>query len=202
VRREGLLVDYGGVLTTDMFASFRAFCALESLDPDTIGRRFRTDPACRELLIAFETGTLDELEFERRFGAILGVEEAELIDRLLAGSGPDLEMLAAVRAARAAGIRTGMISNSWGTRRYDRRLLDELFDGVVISGEVGVRKPAPDIYALGAERLGLAPAACVFVDDLPFNLTPAAELGMATVHHRNAEQTVGELERLLGVPLR
>jgi epoxide hydrolase-like predicted phosphatase len=202
VRREGLLVDYGGVLTTDMFASFRAFCALEGLDPETIGRRFRADPACRELLIGFETGKLEELEFERRFAAILGVEEAELIDRLLAGSGPDLEMLAAVRAARAAGVRTGLISNSWGTRRYDRELLAELFDGVVISGEVGVRKPAPDIYTLGAERLGLAPAACVFVDDLPFNLTPAAELGMATVHHRNAEQTVAELERLLGVALR
>jgi epoxide hydrolase-like predicted phosphatase len=202
VRREGLLVDYGGVLTTDMFASFRAFCALERLDSETIGRRFRADRACRELLIAFETGKLEELEFERRFAAILGVEEADLIDRLLAGSGPDLEMLAAVRAARAAGVRTGMISNSWGTGRYDRRLLDELFDGVVISGEVGVRKPAPDIYALGAERLGLAPAACVFVDDLPFNLTPAAELGMATVHHRNADETVAELERLLGVPLR
>jgi putative hydrolase of the HAD superfamily len=202
VRREGLLVDYGGVLTTDMFASFRAFCGLEGLDPETIGRRFRADPACRELLIAFETGKLEELEFERRFAAILGVEEAELIDRLLAGSGPDLEMLAAVRAARAAGVRTGLISNSWGTRRYDRELLDELFDGIVISGEVGMRKPAPDIYTLGAERLGLAPAACVFVDDLPFNLTPAAELGMATVHHRNAEDTVAELERLLGVPLR
>jgi putative hydrolase of the HAD superfamily len=202
VRREGLLVDYGGVLTTDLFASFRAFCALEGLDPETIGRRFRTDPACRELLIAFETGKLEEVEFERRFAAILGVEEADLIDRLLAGSGPDLEMLAAVRAARAAGVRTGLISNSWGTRRYDRELLDELFDGIVISGEVGMRKPAPDIYTLGAERLGLAPAACVFVDDLPFNLTPAAELGMATVHHRNAEETVAELERLLGVPLR
>lgn len=202
MRREGLLVDYGGVLTTDLFASFRAFCALEGLDPETIGRRFRTDPACRELLIAFETGKLEEVEFERRFAAILGVEEADLIDRLLAGSGPDLEMLAAVRAARAAGVRTGLISNSWGTRRYDRELLDELFDGIVISGEVGMRKPAPDIYTLGAERLGLAPAACVFVDDLPFNLTPAAELGMATVHHRNAEETVAELERLLGVPLR
>jgi putative hydrolase of the HAD superfamily len=202
VRREGLLVDYGGVLTTDLFASFRAFCALEGLDPETIGRRFRTDPACRELLIAFETGKLEEVEFERRFAAILGVEEADLIDRLLAGSGPDLEMLAAVRAARAAGVRTGLISNSWGTRRYDRELLDELFDGIVISGEVGMRKPAPDIYTLGAERLGLAPAACVFVDDLPFNLTPAAELGMATVHHRNAEETVAELERLVGVPLR
>jgi epoxide hydrolase-like predicted phosphatase len=80
-------------------------------------------------------------------------------------------------------------------------MLGELFDGVVISGEVGIRKPAPEIYALGAERIGLAPEACVFVDDLPFNLSPAAELGMATVHHRSAEETIGELERLFGLHL-
>jgi epoxide hydrolase-like predicted phosphatase len=202
VRREGLLVDYGGVLTTDLFDSFRAFCELEGLDPETIGRRFREDRECRDLLIGLETGKLEELDFERRLALALGVGDAQLIDRLFAGSQPDPEMLAAVRAARAAGVRTGMVSNSWGTRRYDRAVLAELFDGVVISGEVGVRKPAPEIYALGAERIGLAPSACVFVDDLPFNLTPAAELGMATVHHRRTTETVDELERLLGVSLR
>jgi epoxide hydrolase-like predicted phosphatase len=162
----------------------------------------REDRDCRELLIGLETGKLEELDFEHGLAAALGVEEAQLIDRLFAGSTPDLAMLAAVRAARAAGVRTGMVSNSWGTRRYDRAMLAELFDGVVISGEVGVRKPAPEIYALGAQAIGLAPSACVFVDDLPFNLTPAAEIGMATVHHREARETVEELERLLGVPLR
>lgn len=202
MRLEGLLVDYGGVLTTDLFASFRSFCELEGLDPETLGRRFREDRGCRELLIGLETGKLEELDFERGLAAVLGVEEAQLIDRLFAGSTPDFAMLAAVRAARAAGVRTGMVSNSWGTRRYDRAMLGELFDGVVISGEVGVRKPAPEIYALGAQAIGLAPSACVFVDDLPFNLTPAAELGMATVHHRDAGETVEELERLLGVSLR
>lgn len=202
MRLEGLLVDYGGVLTTDLFASFRSFCELEGLDPETLGRRFREDRGCRELLIGLETGKLEELDFERGLAAVLGVEEAQLIDRLFAGSTPDFAMLAAVRAARAAGVRTGMVSNSWGTRRYDRAMLGELFDGVVISGEVGVRKPAPEIYALGAQAIGLAPSVCVFVDDLPFNLTPAAELGMATVHHRDAGETVEELERLLGVSLR
>jgi epoxide hydrolase-like predicted phosphatase len=202
VRREGLLVDYGGVLTTDMFASFRAFCELEGLDAETVGRRFREDRECQQLLIKLETGMLEEIDFERRFAAVLGVDDAQLIDRLLALSGPDLDMLAAVRAARAAGVRTGMVSNSWGTRRYDRALLAELFDGVVISAEVGVRKPSPQIYQLGAERIGLEPSACVYVDDLAFNLAPAAELGMATVHHRQARETVAELERLLGIPMR
>jgi FMN phosphatase YigB (HAD superfamily) len=65
-----------------------------------------------------------------------------------------------------------------------------------------MRKPSPEMYALGAERVGLAPAQCVFVDDLPFNLEPAQELGMAVVHHTSAATTVPELERLLGVDLR
>lgn len=201
-RYAGLLIDWGGVLTSDLFASFRAFCELEGLEADTVRRRFREDRACRELLIALETGALQEEEFEPRFAELLGVPAPDLIDRLFAGSAADAEMIAGVRRARAGGIRTGLVSNSWGTRRYPQELLAELFDGVVISGEVGIRKPAPEIYALGAERIGLEPAACVFVDDLPFNLTPAAELGMATVHHRTAAETLSELERLLGVPLR
>jgi epoxide hydrolase-like predicted phosphatase len=198
---QGLLVDYGGVLTSNLFESFRSFCELEGLEPETIGRRFREDRACRTLLIDLETGKLPEEEFEPRFAELLGVNAPELIDRLFAGSGQDDEMVAAVLSARRSGIRTGLISNSWGTRRYDRSQLDELFDGVVISGEVGIRKPAPEIYEMGANEIGLAPESCVFVDDLRFNLEPAAELGMATVHHTAAPETIAELERLLGVPL-
>jgi putative hydrolase of the HAD superfamily len=199
---RGLLVDYGGVLTSNLFDSFRSFCELEGLEPEEIGRRFRRDPACRELLVGLETGTLPEAEFEQGFGRILGVAAPGLIDRLFAGSAPEPSMLEAIRRARDAGIRTGLISNSWGTRRYDRAGLAELFDGVVISGDVGIRKPAREIYELGAEEIDLAPTACVFVDDLPFNLVPATELGMATVHHVDPAQTIGELEQLLQVQLR
>ena len=69
----------------------------------------------------------------------------------------------------------------------------------MISGEEGIRKPEPEIYALAAERMGLAPEALVFVDDLPGNLKPARALGMATVHHTAAATTIAELEELLGV---
>jgi putative hydrolase of the HAD superfamily len=201
-RYSGLLVDWGGVLTSDVFASFRAFCELEGLEADVVGRIFRQDAACRDLLIALETGALPEEQFEVQFAPYLGVDASGLIDRLFAGSAPDDAMLDAVRRARAAGIRTGLVSNSWGTRRYPREVFAECFDGVVISGEVGIRKPAPEIYALGARSIDLEPRACVFVDDLPFNLAPAAELGMATVLHRTAEETLGELEHLLGISLR
>jgi putative hydrolase of the HAD superfamily len=201
-RYRGLLVDYGGVLTSNLVDSFRSFCELEGLEPEEIGRRFRKDPACRDLLIGLETGKLPEEEFEEQLGRQLGVSGAGLIDRLFAGSGPEASMVEAVRRARSSGIRTGLISNSWGTRRYDRARLHELFDGVVISGDVGIRKPAREMYELGAREIDLPPSACVFVDDLPFNLAPAAELGMATVHHVDAAQTIAELERLLEVQLR
>src|SRR5713101_4134874 len=105
-RYRGLLVDYGGVLTTNLFDSFRSFCELEGLEPETVGRRFREDPECRELLIALETGRLPEEEFEPQFAGKLGVNATGLIDRLFAGSAPDEAMVAAVLAARRAGVRT------------------------------------------------------------------------------------------------
>ena len=99
-------------------------------------------------------------------------------------------------------MRTGLLSNSWGDDRYDRSRFAELFDAVVISSEVGLRKPDPEIYALACERLGLAPERCVFVDDLGGNLKPAAAIGIATVKHTEAAATIAELEELLGVSLR
>src|SRR5207245_3659199 len=119
---------------------------------------------------------------EAGVGRLLGVASAEgLIDRLFSGAMLEEAMVGAVRAARAAGIRTGLISNSWGTARYPHELLGELFDGVVLSGEVGIRKPAPRIYELGARAIGMAPARCVFVGELPFNMPTAQWLGVGHV---------------------
>ena len=98
-------------------------------------------------------------------------------------------------------MRTALVSNSWGVHRYPREVFAELFDGIVISGEEGIRKPSRRMYELGAERAGVPAGECVFVDDLPFNLTPARELGMATIHHTDSASTVSELERLLGMAL-
>jgi epoxide hydrolase-like predicted phosphatase len=197
--RHGLIVDYGGVLTTDVFASFRAFCEAEGIDGDTVRDRFRTDPEARELLARLETGALSVAEFEPRFGALLGVAPEGLIARLLAGMEPDEAMIDGVRELHAGGTSTALLSNSWGDATdYARSLLRELFDAYVISSEVGLRKPDPAIYELAAERLGVAPAACVFVDDLPGNLKPARALGMATVLHRgDAAATLAELRALL-----
>jgi putative hydrolase of the HAD superfamily len=200
---RGLLVDYGGVLTTNVFDSFRDFCVAEGLDPDAIRRLFREDPRALELVRALETGAIDEDEFGERFGELLELDDRTgLVDRMFGGLRPDEQMLAALRNARAAGIRTGLISNSMGAGRYDRNSFPELFDGVVISGEVGLHKPQPEIFLLGAERAGLAPEECVFVDDLRENCEGAEAVGMTAILHRGAERTVPALERLLGVALR
>ena len=110
-------------------------------------------------------------------------------------------MIAAVRAARRAGIRTGLISNSWGLGIYERAPID-LFDETVISGEVGLHKPQPEIYRLACERLGVDPAEAVFVDDLRENCAGAEAVGMTALLHRDTTATVAELERLLAVGLR
>jgi putative hydrolase of the HAD superfamily len=200
--RTALLIDWGGVLTTNLFESFQAHCLATEIDPLKLLGRFRRDPAARELLISLEIGEMSEAVFEARFAELLEVEPDGLVDGLFAGVEPDLAMVEAVRRAHAAGIRTALVSNSWGVHRYPHDMFEELFHGVVISGEEGIRKPALRMYELGAERAGAAAEACVFVDDLPFNLTPAQELGMATVHHTSAETSIPELERLLGIPLR
>ncbi len=202
-RPAGLIVDWGGVMTTNLFDSFAAFCEAEGIDRDALAQAFRSSPDAQELLFAFEEGRVDEVEFEPRLAHLLGIPARHegLIGRLFAGSALDEPMVDAVRAVRAAGIRTGLISNSWGTNSYPRPLLAELFQGIVISGEVGIRKPTTRIYELGAEAIGLHPRECVFVDDLPFNLPPAAELGMRTIRHREAGDTIAQLQDLFALPL-
>jgi epoxide hydrolase-like predicted phosphatase len=204
--RRGLLVDFGGVLTTNVFASFAAFARDEGLAPDAVAHAFRNEPEPRELLFELELGRLSAAEFGPRFAAAIGLapDRGEgIAQRLFARAEADDAMLGAVAAAKRAGVRTGLISNSWGEALvYDRDRFPELFDAWVISHEVGLRKPDPAIYALGAERIGLPPDTCVFVDDLGGNLKPARELGMATVKHTDADETIPLLEELLGIALR
>ena len=200
--RSGLLIDWGGVLTTNLFASFQAYCLKVQLDPMILRERFAGDPACRELLIALEKGELPEATFERELASLLGVQANGFVDGLFAGVELDAAMVDAVRHARAAGVRTALVSNSWGVHRYPHELFGELFDGIVISGEERMRKPSRRMYELGAERAGVPAGSCVYVDDLPFNLSPAERLGMATVHHTSAQTTIPQLERLLGHVLR
>jgi putative hydrolase of the HAD superfamily len=196
---SGLLVDFGGVLTSSVWDSFADFCRDKGIAEDSMRRLFREDPAALADLRELETGRIEEQEFERRFAERLGLEDAtDLIDSMFRGMKPSEPMVAAVRAARASGIRTGLLSNSWSTSHYDRALLAELFDAVVISAEVGLHKPQPEIYLLASKRLGVEPEQCVFIDDLRENCAGAEAVGMTAILHRDAAATVARLEELLG----
>jgi putative hydrolase of the HAD superfamily len=198
-RLRGLLVDWGGVLTSSVLDAFAGFCSREGLPPGRVQEAFRDDPAARELLTGLEIGAVSEKDFGIGIGRVLGVPPESLIDRLMADARPDPVMFGVVRAARAHGIATGLVSNSWGLSRYDIEEMDDLFDGVIISARVGIRKPDPEMYRMGAAALDLEPAQCVYVDDLGGNLKPARALGMATVLHRDVPTTVTELSNLFGI---
>jgi HAD superfamily hydrolase (TIGR01509 family) len=113
---------------------------------------------------------------------------------------PEPPLVAVLRAVREHGVRTGLLSNADGLWAPPAEW-DDLFDAVVISGEVGLAKPDRRIYLLTAAKLDLPPGDCVFVDDLALNVRGAAAAGMVGVHHRSVGSTREELETLLQVPL-
>jgi epoxide hydrolase-like predicted phosphatase len=203
-RYAGLLLDMGGVLTTDFFASISAHCRRLGLPPDRFREVVTSHPVGRQLYRQIERGEISQPAFERGIADLLGVDSHGLLRGLLADAQPNVAIIEAVQRARDAGVRTGVITNSWGTEPfnpYERYDLATRFDTVVISGEVGLSKPDPAIYQLAASRLGLPASSCVFIDDIAHNLPPAGALGMATIHHTDNAATLAELERLLGVTL-
>jgi epoxide hydrolase-like predicted phosphatase len=195
-----LLVDFGGVLTTSVWDSFADFCREKGLDEDAVKRLFRQDPEAIACLRGLETGELEEDEFEERFAGLLGLDEAtDLIDSMFRGMRPCEPMVEAVRGAGARGVKTGLVSNSWSTSHYDRDLLEELFDTVVISAEVRLHKPQPEIYRLAAERIAEPPEGCVFVDDLRENCAGAEAVGMTAILHRDPTESIQRIEELFGI---
>lgn len=198
--QKALLVDFGGVLTSDIWSSFAAFCEQRGLDAGAAKQLFRENPDALAALRGLETGEVEPGDFEHRFAELLGTEPYGLVEGLFAGLRPDQPMLEAVGRAREAGVPTGLISNSWVMDHYTEEIR-ALFDEVVISAEVGLHKPQPEIFLLAAERLGVAPENCVFVDDLRENCAGAEAVGMTAVLHRDSAETIAAVEELLGVQL-
>jgi epoxide hydrolase-like predicted phosphatase len=197
-----VILDFGGVLTTPIWDSFAAFCRTEGLHPDAVKRLFKTDPEALADLRKLETGEMSEHDFESAFGKRLGLADPEgLIDSMFSGMQPEPAMVDAVRQLRRSGLKTALLSNSWSTDHYDRELLMELFDVTVISAEVHMHKPQPEIYRLTAKRLEVEPAACVFVDDLQENCEGAEAVGMTAIRHRTPAETIARLTKLTGVAL-
>jgi putative hydrolase of the HAD superfamily len=111
------------------------------------------------------------------------------------------ELFAYYRELHDAGIRLAICTNNvreWEPIWRTKLPIDEIFETVVDSGFVGVRKPDPPIYALVLERLGLPAAECAFVDDIAVNVSAANELGFAGVHFTDTAETIAALDALLG----
>jgi epoxide hydrolase-like predicted phosphatase len=156
---------------------------------------------------ALERGELAVPHFEEQLASELSkrtgqtVQADGLVARMFAFFDLLPDMPALVRRARQAGIRTALLSNSWGLE-YPRDGWDDMFDAIIISGEVGMRKPEARIYNYAAEAVGLDVRECVFVDDMSVNVKAAVELGMIGVLHREYEATALELEAVFDLPLR
>jgi epoxide hydrolase-like predicted phosphatase len=207
-RYKALIVDFGGVLTTplqDAMIEFASELGLELQDLARVALAAYTGSE-DSLVTDFETGRISEEEFSTAFAARLTevsgseVQAEGLVGRLFRMRLEE-SMFEAVAAAKSAGFRTGLLSNSWGTDVYPRHRFEGLFDEVVISGEVGMRKPDPAIFELMTEKIGVPAPESVFVDDHPGHLQAAVEHGMITVLHRTPAETISELEALLGVSL-
>lgn len=210
---RALIVDFGGVLTTPLGDAMGDFAQQNDIELQDLVRVALAAYHGEEvynphsLVVRFEKGEISDsefsLEFARRLSEASGkqVDADGLLHGLLGSLRMEEDMVEAVRRARAAGVKTALLSNSWGVSLYPRGLLEEICDVIVISGEVGMRKPDPEIFTLTTDKLALEPEVCIFVDDHPGHLKTAAEVGMRTVLHRTPAETIQELEDLLEIEL-
>jgi putative hydrolase of the HAD superfamily len=209
-----VITDWGGVMTGPIRDMVRNWLEAENIDSRhyaAVMRPWVLDAGDASgngnPIHALERGECTTEEFEQLLAARIvnrdgrPVSPEGLLRRMFAGSAYCDPMHAAVQAARGAGLRTGLLSNSWGMDDYPRHLFPGLFDVVVISAEVGMRKPEQRIFRHTVGLLGLTPEECVFIDDLEVNVTAAEEAGMTAVLHTDPAATVARLSEILGLPL-
>jgi len=211
---RGIITDWGGVLTTPILTTVQAWIEADGIDWDSyrtvmrlwISQAYSAD-ADPNPIHALERGECSGAEFEELLAARLLRVDGEtvvpegLLRRMFAASVPVPGMYDTIRTLRAAGFSTALLSNSWGCDEYPRADFAGLFDTVVLSGEIGMRKPEKEIFLHAAATLGLAPAECVFIDDMEANVAAAQACGMTGVLHTETATTASVLQDLLGVPL-
>ncbi|MCZ3387193.1 MAG: HAD-IA family hydrolase [Actinomycetia bacterium] len=210
---RGLIVDFYGVLTDGIDTAMRAWSDLDDVDylhfQDAMAEWFGDFGGLEERfnpVHALERGEMGLRDFEVELARRLtrrdgGSPQAEgLVERMFSRFAHTADMSGLVRRAKATGVKTALLSNSWGDQ-YSRDGWEEMFDVVVISGEVGLRKPEAAIFGHTLFELGLPANECAFVDDHPANIRAAAALGLVGVWHQSYEQTAAELEGLFDRPL-
>jgi len=210
---RALIVDWGGVLTEPLESAMRAWAAVDGVDfehyigvmREWLGEH-QGDLAASNPVAALERGEIEVPDFEREFATRLSadtgrtIEPDGLLQRMFDQFAHEPAMSALVLRARRQGIRTGLLSNSWGNE-YPREGWDQMFDAIVISGEVGMRKPEHRIYQHTLRLIDVQPSEAVMVDDLQPNVRAAVEVGMVGVLHESYEKTLLELEAIFEVDL-
>ncbi|HVR91907.1 MAG TPA: HAD-IA family hydrolase [Novosphingobium sp.] len=209
-----VIFDFGGVITSSPFEAFNRLEAERGLPHDLIRRVNSADPD-HNAWAKFERAEIDAEEFDRKFA-----EEATLLGHELPGS--DVlavlagsirpEMVAALDTLKGAGFALGCITNNVPAGNGAGMAADSAkaasyaaifarFDHVIESSKAGIRKPDPRIYLMMCELLGLAPQACVYLDDLGINCKPAASLGMLAIKVTGGAQALADLSAAVGVAL-
>ncbi|KXP06792.1 HAD family hydrolase [Tsukamurella pseudospumae] len=205
---DAVLFDYGGVLTEPMRHSIEAWIADEGIDPASFTATLKSwlgrDAAAGSPIHRLETGELPEAAFDAEFAAALRttsgapVHPEGVLRRMFARIQEDPAMWELAEDLRAAGVPVAIVSNSWGGGNlYPRERLAALFAPVIISEEVGLRKPDPAIFTLALERLGVQPERAAFIDDATPNVDGAAALGIRAVHHTDPDTTRAALADLV-----
>jgi putative hydrolase of the HAD superfamily len=209
---RGVIIDWGGVVTGPLPTTIDAWLQAEQIDRDSYTAVMRSwvsaayGDGADNPVHALERGECTNEEFEAALAAQLTHADGRpvipdgLLARMFAAGTLENAMLDLIRALRQAGLRTALLSNSWGDD-YRRDLFPELFDVVVISAEVGMRKPEERIFRHTAALPGLELEECVFIDDVAANIAAAEAIGLVGVHHREPGPTALRLTELLGVPL-
>src|ERR1700742_4409420 len=202
--RTAVLIDFGGVITTSVLQAFEQFGELLGAAPGLMLDLPSHDTTTRKLLVEHECGRIDADAFDQGFAERLGahgvmVQPERLSARMQTGLRRDDDTVRLIEDLRTAGVPIALVSNAFGRDCYAGFDLDALADAVVISSEVGIRKPSRKIYAIACERLGIDPHQAVMVDDLQQNLDGAARLGIAGVLHTDATDTRKQLSERFGI---
>lgn len=205
---EMVISDFGGVLTTPLNEAFLAFQDKVGIAPENFGKALKeaTEKTDKNPLYELECGRITEAEFDDQLATALEPHLGHRPNIRQFGLGlfgklePNPGMIDLIREVRREGLRTALLTNNvkeWEKLWREMLPVDELFETVVDSAFVGIRKPDPRIYELTLGRVGLPPEACIFIDDMEINCIAAEELGIKAVHFRETAQARAEVHELL-----
>jgi putative hydrolase of the HAD superfamily len=209
---EAVIWDFGGVFTSSPFEAFNRYEREKGLPLDII-RKINSANHETNAWAKFEQSAVDLDGFDSLFAEeamALGhhIPGRDVLTLLSGDFRPDV--IEALRRVKAAGLKTGCITNNMpsntanstaaGRSLYAREIM-EMFDHLIESSKIGIRKPDPRIYQMMCEELKVKPEACVYVDDLGINLKPAKQLGMTTIKVLSGPQLVSDLEAATGLVL-